>query len=89
MKGNGGAYLEYACASLAIIQFDNAQDSLAKSPRRFHERQHGDFDSILIHIIRNLLRDTCKHLDSLTATRQAARWGSMQLLIVHHRRHAH
>jgi hypothetical protein len=63
------AYFQYVCASLVIVQFDDPKDSLAKSPRRFHERQHSDFDSILIHIVQNLLGNTCKGLDSLTATR--------------------
>lgn len=85
-KGGSATCLEYTCASLAIVQFDDAQDGLAQSPRRFHECQHGDFDAILIHIVGNLLGDTCKDLDSLTATCQAPR-GSMQLLII--RRHAH
>ena len=70
-----GTCLEYACATLAIVQFDDAQDGLAKSPRGFHEGQYGDLDAVLIHIVRNLLGHTCEHLDSLTATRQATTRG--------------
>jgi hypothetical protein len=75
MKQGNATGLEYSCASLAIVKFDDAQDGLAKSPRRFHERQHGDFDAILIHIVRNLLGHTCEHLDCLAATRQATTRG--------------
>lgn len=85
-RGGNDACLEYACASLAIVQFDDAQDGLAEPPRRFHERQHGDFDAVLVHIVRNLLGHTREGLDGLAAACQAT-CGSVQLLIV--RRHAH
>ena len=51
MYKENGACLENACASLAIVQFDHAQNSLSKPPRRFHEGQHGNFDPVLVHVV--------------------------------------
>jgi hypothetical protein len=59
-----GTCLEYACANLAIIQFDDTQDGLAKSLHspRYHEGQHG---AILIHIYGTFLGT---HVSTLTVT---------------------
>ena len=46
MKQGNGTCLEYVCAFLAIVQFDDAQDGLAKSPRRFHECGYGNFETL-------------------------------------------
>ena len=81
------ACLEYACASRAIVQFDNAQHGLAEPPRRLHEGQHGNLDAVLIHIVRDLLGHTREGLDGLAAACQATRRSVLQLMIVR-RRHA-
>jgi hypothetical protein len=67
-----GARLEDPCTPVARVHFDDALHRLTESPGHLREREHGDFDAVLLYVVRDALRHAREDLDGLAAPGQRA-----------------